>query len=150
MALQRFLENSSAHFTTPTLSLRSTPTLISLYSEDNILPKERPEMDQWILSELSRLIAQVDEAYNDYEPTKATRLITDFVQEILSNWYVRQSRRRFWKGEYEKDKIAAYQTLFECLLSVSKLMAPVAPFMQINCIVIFVQLPVLNSMHQYI
>ena len=98
------------------------------YSEDNILPKERPEMDQWILSELNRLIAQVDEAYNDYEPTKATRLITDFVQEILSNWYVRQSRRRFWKGEYEKDKIAAYQTLFECLLSVSKLMAPVAPF----------------------
>ena len=98
------------------------------YSEDGITAKERPEMDQWILSELNRLIAQVDEAYNDYEPTKATRLITDFVQEILSNWYVRQSRRRFWKGEYEKDKIAAYQTLFECLLSVSKLMAPVAPF----------------------
>ena len=98
------------------------------YSEDGITAKERPEMDQWILSELNRLIAQVDEAYNDYEPTKAARLITDFVQEILSNWYVRQSRRRFWKGEYEKDKIAAYQTLFECLLSVSKLMAPVAPF----------------------
>ena len=90
--------------------------------------EERSEMDQWILSELNRLIEQVDHAYNDYEPTKATRLIADFVQEILSNWYVRQSRRRFWKGEYEKDKIAAYQTLFDCLLSVSKLMAPVAPF----------------------
>ena len=98
------------------------------YKEDAIPVEERSEMDQWILSELNRLIEQVDHAYNDYEPTKATRLIADFVQEILSNWYVRQSRRRFWKGEYEKDKIAAYQTLFDCLLSVSKLMAPVAPF----------------------
>ena len=98
------------------------------YNETSIPVEERPEMDQWILSELHRLIGQVDEAYNDYEPTKATRLIADFVQEILSNWYVRQSRRRFWKGDYEKDKIAAYQTLFDCLLSVSKLMAPVAPF----------------------
>ena len=98
------------------------------YNETSIPVEERPEMDQWILSELHRLIGQVDEAYNDYEPTKATRLIADFVQEILSNWYVRQSRRRFWKGDYEKDKIAAYQTLFDCLLIVSKLMAPVAPF----------------------
>ena len=98
------------------------------YKEAAIPVEERSEMDQWILSELNRLIEQVDYAYNDYEPTKATRLIADFVQEILSNWYVRQSRRRFWKGEYEKDKIAAYQTLFDCLLSVSKLMAPVAPF----------------------
>ena len=98
------------------------------YKEAAIPVEERSEMDQWILSELNRLIEQVDHAYNDYEPTKATRLIADFVQEILSNWYVRQSRRRFWKGEYEKDKIAAYQTLFDCLLSVSKLMAPVAPF----------------------
>jgi len=98
------------------------------YKEAAIPVEERSEMDQWILSELNRLIEQVDHAYNDYEPTKATRLIADFVQEILSNWYVRQSRRRFWKGEYEKDKIAAYQTLFDCLLNVSKLMAPVAPF----------------------
>ena len=98
------------------------------YKEAAIPVEERSEMDQWILSELNRLIEQVDHAYNDYEPTKATRLIADFVQEILSNWYVRQSRRRFWKGDYEKDKIAAYQTLFDCLLSVSKLMAPVAPF----------------------
>jgi isoleucyl-tRNA synthetase len=67
-------------------------------------------------------------AYNDYEPTKASRAISEFVQEILSNWYVRLSRRRFWKGDYQEDKIAAYQTLFECLLTVSKLMAPVAPF----------------------
>jgi len=74
------------------------------------------------------LIAEVDAAYNDYEPTKATRAIAEFVQEIMSNWYVRLSRRRFWKGEYQQDKIAAYQTLFECLLSISKLMAPVAPF----------------------
>ena len=81
------------------------------YKEAAIPVEERSEMDQWILSELNRLIEQVDHAYNDYEPTKATRLIADFVQEILSNWYVRQSRRRFWKGEYEKDKIAAYQTL---------------------------------------
>ncbi len=85
-------------------------------------------MDQWILSELHRLIAEVDTAYNDYEPTKACRLISEFVQEILSNWYVRLSRRRFWKGDYQKDKIAAYQTLFDCLLAISKLMAPVAPF----------------------
>ena len=80
------------------------------------------------MSELNRLIEEVDAAYNDYEPTKATRAISEFVQEIMSNWYVRLSRRRFWKGEYQLDKIAAYQTLFECLLIISKLMAPVAPF----------------------
>ncbi len=98
------------------------------YQEANIPLAERSELDRWILSELNRLIAEVDAAYNDYEPTKASRAISDFVQEIMSNWYVRLSRRRFWKGEYQQDKIAAYQTLFECLLSVSKLMAPVAPF----------------------
>jgi isoleucyl-tRNA synthetase len=89
---------------------------------------ERPEIDRWILSELHTLIQTVDEAYADYEPTKATRAIADFVQENLSNWYVRLCRRRFWKGEYGTDKIAAYQTLYTCLLTVAKLSAPVAPF----------------------
>ncbi|MDG1263620.1 MAG: isoleucine--tRNA ligase [Flavobacteriaceae bacterium] len=98
------------------------------YKEKTIPVPERSEMDQWILSELNKLIAKVDNSYNDYEPTRATRAISEFVQEILSNWYVRLSRRRFWKGEYQEDKISAYQTLFESLLTISKLMAPVAPF----------------------
>ena len=98
------------------------------YSEAEIPLNERPEIDQWIISELNTLIRVVDEAYADYEPTKATRAISDFVQENLSNWYVRLCRRRFWKGEYAHDKIAAYQTLYTCLLTVSKLSAPVAPF----------------------
>ena len=98
------------------------------FKEASIPVEQRSELDRWILSELNRLIAEVDAAYNDYEPTKATRAIAEFIQEIMSNWYVRLSRRRFWKGEYQQDKIAAYQTLFECLLSISKLMAPVAPF----------------------
>ncbi len=98
------------------------------YSEENIAINERPEIDRWILSELNSLVALVDEAYADYEPTRATRAISDFVQENLSNWYVRLCRRRFWKGDYQKDKIAAYQTLYTCLLTVSKLSAPVAPF----------------------
>ncbi len=98
------------------------------YSEPEIPLKERPEIDRWILSELNTLIKNVDEYYSDYEPTKATRAISDFVQENLSNWYVRLCRRRFWKGEYAQDKIAAYQTLYTCLLTVSKLSAPVAPF----------------------
>ena len=98
------------------------------YKEKTIPVLERSEMDQWILSELNKLIAKVDNSYNDYEPTRATRAISEFVQEILSNWYVRLSRRRFWKGEYQEDKISAYQTLFESLLTISKLMAPVAPF----------------------
>lgn len=89
---------------------------------------ERPEIDRWILSELHTLIQTVDEAYADYEPTKASRAISDFVQENLSNWYVRLCRRRFWKGEYGTDKIAAYQTLYTCLVTVAKLSAPVAPF----------------------
>ncbi|WP_026714826.1 isoleucine--tRNA ligase [Flavobacterium daejeonense] len=89
---------------------------------------ERPEIDRWILSELHTLIKLVDEAYADYEPTKAARAISDFVQENLSNWYVRLCRRRFWKGDYAQDKIAAYQTLYTCLLTVSKLSAPIAPF----------------------
>ena len=98
------------------------------YKEKTIPVLERSEMDQWILSELNKLIAKVDNSFIDYEPTRATRAISEFVQEILSNWYVRLSRRRFWKGEYQEDKISAYQTLFESLLTISKLMAPVAPF----------------------
>jgi isoleucyl-tRNA synthetase len=98
------------------------------YAEAEIPLKERPEIDRWILSELHTLIKVVDEAYADYEPTKAARAISDFVQENLSNWYVRLCRRRFWKGEYEKDKIAAYQTLYTCLITVAKLSAPIAPF----------------------
>ncbi|WP_309614149.1 isoleucine--tRNA ligase [Flavobacterium sp.] len=98
------------------------------YGEAEIPLNERPEIDRWILSELHTLIKVVDEAYADYEPTKAARAISDFVQENLSNWYVRLCRRRFWKGEYEKDKIAAYQTLYTCLINVAKLSAPIAPF----------------------
>jgi isoleucyl-tRNA synthetase len=98
------------------------------YAEANIPLHERAEIDQWILSELHSLIKTVDEAYADYEPTKATRAISEYVQENLSNWYVRLSRRRFWKGDYQKDKISAYQTLYTCLVTVAKLSAPVAPF----------------------
>ncbi|MGG7033873.1 MAG: isoleucine--tRNA ligase [Flavobacterium sp.] len=98
------------------------------YAEAEVPLEERPEIDRWILSELHTLIKYVDECYADYEPTKATRAISDFVQENLSNWYVRLCRRRFWKGEYAQDKIAAYQTLYTCLLTVSKLASPVAPF----------------------
>jgi isoleucyl-tRNA synthetase len=98
------------------------------YAEAEITLNERPEIDRWILSELHTLIKVIDEAYADYEPTKAARAISDFVQENLSNWYVRLCRRRFWKGEYEKDKIAAYQTLYTCLITVTKLSAPIAPF----------------------
>ena len=98
------------------------------YAEEHIPVSERPEIDRWILSELNSLIQLVDASYADYEPTKATRAISDFVQEHLSNWYVRLCRRRFWKGDYQKDKIAAYQTLYTCLVTISKLSAPVAPF----------------------
>jgi len=98
------------------------------YAEDEIPLNERPEIDQWIISELNTLIKVVDDAYADYEPTKAARAISEFVQENLSNWYVRLCRRRFWKGEYAQDKIAAYQTLYTCLLTISKLGAPIAPF----------------------
>jgi isoleucyl-tRNA synthetase len=98
------------------------------YSEAEVPLEKRPEIDRWILSELHTLIKTVDDAYADYEPTKAARAISDFVQENLSNWYVRLCRRRFWKGEYAEDKIAAYQTLYTCLLTISKLGAPIAPF----------------------
>ena len=98
------------------------------YEEAEIPVNERPEIDQWIISELNTLVKDVDGFYADYEPTKAARAISEFVQENLSNWYVRLCRRRFWKGEYAQDKIAAYQTLYTCLLTVSKLSAPIAPF----------------------
>ena len=98
------------------------------YSEAEVPLNERPEIDQWIISELNTLVKVVDEAYADYEPTKAARAISEFVQENLSNWYVRLCRRRFWKGDYAQDKIAAYQTLYTCLLTISKLGAPIAPF----------------------
>jgi isoleucyl-tRNA synthetase len=98
------------------------------YVEEEIPLNERPEIDRWILSELHTLIQEVDGFYEEYEPTKAARAISNFVQENLSNWYVRLCRRRFWKGEYSTDKIAAYQTLYTCLLNVAKLSAPIAPF----------------------
>ncbi|MGJ8733042.1 MAG: isoleucine--tRNA ligase [Cellulophaga sp.] len=98
------------------------------YTEDDVALNERPEIDQWILSELHTLINKVDQAYGDYEPTRAARLISNFVQENLSNWYVRLCRRRFWKGDYQQDKISAYQTLYTCLETVAKLSAPIAPF----------------------
>jgi len=98
------------------------------HTEATIAVDKRPEIDRWILSELHTLIGDVTAHYDDYEPTRATRLVMDFVTENLSNWYVRLCRRRFWKGEYAEDKISAYQTLYECLLTLAKLMAPVAPF----------------------
>ena len=98
------------------------------YAEAEVPLAERPEIDRWILSELNTLIKDVDTFYTEYEPTRAARAIADFVQENLSNWYVRLCRRRFWKGEYAQDKIAAYQTLYTCLLTVAKLSAPIAPF----------------------
>jgi len=98
------------------------------YSEPNIALNERPEIDRWILSELHTLIKKVDAFYADYEPTKAARVISEFTQEYLSNWFVRLSRRRFWKGDYQQDKISAYQTLYTCLLTIAKLGAPIAPF----------------------
>lgn len=102
------------------------------YSEDEITIEKRPEIDRWILSELNTLVKKVEKFYEDYEPTKATRAIQNFVTENLSNWFVRLSRRRFWKGEYETDKISAYQTLYTTMLTVAKLGSPVAPFFMDN------------------
>jgi isoleucyl-tRNA synthetase len=98
------------------------------WSSDEVTLSQRPEIDRWILSALNSLIDQVDQDYSMYEPTNATRKIMVFVDENLSNWYVRLCRRRFWKGEISEDKLAAYQTLYSCLNVISKLMAPVAPF----------------------
>ncbi len=117
-------------------TLYNTYSFFSLYanidaftfSEDEIPLKDRPEIDRWVLSALHSLIKKVDAHYAEYEPTKAARAISEFVQENLSNWFVRLSRRRFWKGDYGQDKISAYQTLYTCLLNVAKLGAPIAPF----------------------
>lgn len=96
------------------------------YSEKEV--ENRPEIDRWILSELNLLIKEVKAFYEDYEPTRVARSISTFVNDNLSNWYVRLCRRRFWKGEYSDDKISAYQTLYTCLETVAKLSAPIAPF----------------------
>lgn len=98
------------------------------FNENYIPVNERPEIDQWILSSLNSLVADVTKYMDDYEPTQAGRAMELFLDEHLSNWYVRLCRRRFWKGEYEFDKISAYQTLYECLETMSRLMAPIAPF----------------------
>ncbi|MGB0982222.1 MAG: class I tRNA ligase family protein, partial [Winogradskyella sp.] len=98
------------------------------YSEADIKLEDRPEIDRWILSELNTLIEKVDKFYEAYEPTKAARAISDFTQDHLSNWFVRLSRRRFWKGDYQTDKISAYQTLYTCMETIAKLGAPIAPF----------------------
>ncbi|HXU26690.1 MAG TPA: isoleucine--tRNA ligase [Bacteroidia bacterium] len=98
------------------------------YSEAEIPAGKRPEIDQWILSELNSLIKNVEEAFSNYEPHRAGRFIEYFVDEHLSNWYVRLCRRRFWKGDYSEDKIAAYQTLYRCLEVIAQLAAPIAPF----------------------
>lgn len=98
------------------------------FKEAYIPVSERPEIDRWILSSLNTLVKKVNVFMDDYEPTQAGRLIEDFVDEHLSNWYVRLCRRRFWKGDYEQDKICAYQTLYECLETVVRLIAPISPF----------------------
>ncbi len=98
------------------------------FKEAYVPLKDRPEIDRWILSSLNTVIKKATEYMDDYEPTQAGRVIEDFVDEHLSNWYVRLCRRRFWKGEYEQDKICAYQTLYECLETIVRLMAPVSPF----------------------
>ncbi len=98
------------------------------FREEDLPLEQRPEIDRWILSALNTLIQKVTESMEEYEPTLAGRAIEEFVDEQLSNWYVRLCRRRFWKGEYEQDKISAYQTLYECLETIIRLMAPISPF----------------------
>ena len=117
-------------------TLHNTYSFFALYanvdgfrnSEKQVPVNERPEIDRWIISLLNTLIKQVDECYADYEPTRAGRLIQDFVTENLSNWYVRLNRKRYWGGNMDADKLAAYQTLYTCLITVAKLAAPIAPF----------------------
>jgi isoleucyl-tRNA synthetase len=117
-------------------TLYNTYSFFSLYanvdgwnfSENEIPVNERPEIDRWIISLLNSLVKEAENAYENYEPTRAGRAIQNFVGENLSNWYVRLNRKRFWGGEINKDKQAAYQTLYTCLLTVSKLAAPIAPF----------------------
>ena len=115
------------------------------FKEAYIPVDQRPEIDRWILSSLQTLVKKATAAFDDYEPTLAGRLIEDFVDEHLSNWYVRLCRRRFWKGEYEQDKIAAYQTLYECLETVVQLMAPISPFFSDA---LFVNLNTVTGKHQ--
>ncbi|WP_029328639.1 isoleucine--tRNA ligase [Bacteroides sp. 14(A)] len=98
------------------------------YKKADVPMAERPEIDRWILSVLNTLVKEVDTCYSEYEPTKAGRLISDFVNDNLSNWYVRLNRKRFWGGEFTQDKLSAYQTLYTCLETVAKLMSPIAPF----------------------
>ncbi len=98
------------------------------FSEERVAVSERPEIDRWIISLLNTTIQEVERSFDEYEPTRAARAIYDFVIEHLSNWYVRLCRRRFWKGEYSQDKIAAYQTLYECLETIAQLMSSIAPF----------------------
>ncbi|MCK5729742.1 MAG: class I tRNA ligase family protein, partial [Draconibacterium sp.] len=98
------------------------------YSEEEIPVAQRTEIDRWVISLLNSLIIEVGESYENYEPTRAGRAISEFVSENLSNWFVRLSRKRYWGGEYSTDKISAYQTLYTCLVTVAKLMAPIAPF----------------------
>jgi isoleucyl-tRNA synthetase len=115
------------------------------FKEAYIPVNQRPEIDRWILSSLQTLIKNCTAAFDDYEPTQAGRLIEDFVDGHLSNWYVRLCRRRFWKGEYEQDKIAAYQTLYESLATVVRLMAPISPFFSDE---IFVNLNAVTGKHK--
>ena len=115
------------------------------FKEEYISINDRPEIDRWILSSLQTLVKNSTAALDEYEPTQAGRLIEDFVDEHLSNWYVRLCRRRFWKGQYEQDKIAAYQTLYECLETVARLMAPIAPFFSDE---IFVNLNSITGNHK--
>jgi isoleucyl-tRNA synthetase len=98
------------------------------FSEPEVPVQQRPEIDRWIISLLNTLVQEVESYYEEYEPTKAGRAIQDFVIENLSNWYVRLNRKRYWGGEYSADKLAAYQTLYTCLMTVAKLSAPLAPF----------------------
>src|SRR6187399_1170621 len=117
-------------------TLYNTYQFFSLYAnvdgfsfEEKYVPlSERPEIDRWILSSHNSVVKKVNEFMDDYEPTQAGRVVEDFVDEHLSNWYVRLCRRRFWKGEYEHDKVCAYQTLYECLETVLRLIAPISPF----------------------
>lgn len=117
-------------------TLYNTYSFFALYAnvdgftaDESAIPVEkRPEIDRWILSLLNTLVKEVTEQYENYEPTRAGRAISDFVQENLSNWYVRLNRKRFWGGNMDEDKLAAYQTLYECLVTISQLMAPISPF----------------------
>jgi len=117
-------------------TLHNTYSFFALYAnidgftfeEPEVPINERPEIDRWILSSLNTLIKEADAAYADYEPTKAARMIMEFTDRNLSNWFVRLSRRRFWKGDYSSDKISAYQTLYQCLEVLAQLISPISPF----------------------